>query len=266
MLTCSAMSKPKTANRKPHRRSKRRAAARYPSKGRRIGALLLKTGALLLVFSTMVVLPLRWIDPPVSMMMLWQRAEAVGQDHAGFAVAYRWRDIDQMARYLPPAVLAAEDQKFLDHHGFDFEAIADAVETRLDGGALRGASTISQQVAKNLYLWPSRSLVRKGLEAYFTVLIEALWNKRRILEVYLNIAEFGDGVFGAEAAARRYFGEPATALTAEQSARLAAVLPNPKRMDPRRPGPHARKKAAWIRSQVRRMDTRRVLAELSARD
>jgi monofunctional biosynthetic peptidoglycan transglycosylase len=260
------MSKPKTAKRKPRRRGKRRSAAQRPSKGRWIGTLLLKTAALLLVFSIMAVLPLRWIDPPGSMMMLWQRAEAVGRDRTGFAIVYRWRNIDQMTRNLPPAVLAAEDQKFLDHHGFDLEAIADAVETRLDGGPLRGASTISQQVAKNLYLWPSRSLVRKGLEAYFTVLIEALWNKRRILEVYLNIAEFGDGVFGAEAAARRYFHKPAAALTAEQSARLAAVLPSPRRMDPSHPGPHARKKAAWIRSQVRRMDARRVLAELYARD
>jgi monofunctional biosynthetic peptidoglycan transglycosylase len=230
--------------------------------GRRVLSMLVKSAALAIVLSVMAVLPLRWVDPPGSMMMLWQHAEAVGRGRSDFTIHYRWRDIDRMAVHLPLAVLAAEDQKFLYHRGFDLDAIADAVEDRIAGGRLRGASTITQQVAKNLYLWPGRNWVRKGLEAYFTVLIETFWSKRRILEVYLNIAEFGDGIFGAEAAARRFFDRPAARLTAGQAARLAAVLPSPKRLNPRRPSNHVRKKAAWIRRQVRLMGGRRVLTAL----
>ena len=132
-------------------------------------------------------------------------------------------------------MVAAEDQKFPIHAGFDFDAIADAIEDGGDGGPARGASTISQQVAKNLYLWPGRSWLRKAIEAYFTVLIETLWPKRRILEVYLNVAEFGPGVFGAGAAAQRYFGEPPSRLDRDEAARLAAVLPSPRRMHADRP-------------------------------
>ncbi len=137
------------------------------------------------------------------------------------------------------------------HRGFDLESIVDALETHETGGRLRGASTISQQTAKNLFLWQGRSFLRKGLEAWFTLLIEAVWTKRRILEVYLNVAEFGHGVYGAEAAARRYFGKPARRLSWRESALLASVLPSPRRMNPADPSDYMEERVAWIMDQMR---------------
>ncbi len=151
---------------------------------------------------------------------------------------------------MPLAVIASEDQRFADHHGFDLDSIQDAVEDHERGRRLRGASTISQQVAKNVFLWPGRSFVRKGLEAYFTVLIEALWPKRRILEVYLNVAEFGDGLFGVEAASQRYFKKPASRLSLEEAAVLAAVLPNPHRLRAGRPSAYVEERRDWILRQM----------------
>ena len=144
-----------------------------------------------------------------------------------------WVGMDAISPDLARAVMAAEDANFCDHHGFDLEAIREAIERNADGRRTRGASTISQQVAKNLFLWHGRSWLRKGLEAGFTVLIEAIWTKRRTLEIYLNTAEFGPGIFGAEAAARHYYRRSAAELTPAQAARLAAVLPDPKDRDPR---------------------------------
>jgi monofunctional biosynthetic peptidoglycan transglycosylase len=151
------------------------------------------------------------------------------------------------------AVVAAEDQKFPEHFGFDFEAIADAIEEGEKGRRLRGASTISQQVAKNLFLWESRSYLRKGLEAYFTVLIEALWSKTRILEMYLNIAQFGDGIYGVNAAAQTYFNKPPSALTIRESALLAAVLPNPVRFKVPAPSSYVQGRARKIERQMRNL-------------
>jgi len=158
----------------------------------------------------------------------------------------RWTPWEQVSKNLPIALVAAEDQKFPFHHGFDIDAIQDALNDAEEGERLRGASTISQQVAKNLFLWNGRSFVRKGLEAYFTVLIETLWPKRRILEVYLNIAEFGDGVYGAAAASERYFRKSPAQLDARDSALLAAVLPNPRRYRVDRPSSYVQQRAAWI--------------------
>ena len=151
------------------------------------------------------------------------------------------------------AVIAAEDQKFPDHHGFDVESISTQLEKKAAGKRARGASTISQQVAKNLFLWSGRSYVRKGFEAYFTVLIECFWPKRRILEVYLNIAEFGDGIYGVSAAADTFFGKRAAKLTQGDAARLAAVLPNPKRLHVENPTPHQVTKRRWIEQQMRQL-------------
>jgi monofunctional biosynthetic peptidoglycan transglycosylase len=152
-------------------------------------------------------------------------------------VERRWVDWEDISRHVAVAVVVAEDQRFLAHPGFDLHAIGEAVREGLDEGRVRGASTLSQQLAKNLFLWPGRSVVRKGLEAWFTAWIELLWPKRRILEMYLNVAQFGPCVFGVEAASRRYFDRPAAQLTREQAARLAAVLPNPARLRVREPGP-----------------------------
>ena len=213
------------------------------------------------LLTALQVLALRFIDPPTSAFMLdrqWQAFRAVEPD---FELRYRWVDWDALSPALPIALVAAEDQRFPTHSGFDFAAIDQALESNARGRPLRGASTISQQVAKNLFLWDGRSWLRKGVEAWYTVLIEALWPKRRILEVYANVAEFGDGIFGAEAAAQGFFGKPAQGLTPAESARLAAVLPSPKRYSARSPGPYVQRRAAWIARQARNLGGPAYLAD-----
>jgi monofunctional biosynthetic peptidoglycan transglycosylase len=162
---------------------------------------------------------------------------------------YRWTPLERISPCLAAAVIAAEDQKFPRHFGFDLDSIRDAVAER--ERRVRGASTISQQTVKNLYLWPGRSFVRKGIEAWFTVYLELLWPKARILEVYLNIAEFGPGIYGARAASLHFFGKEPAALTEEEAARLAAVLPSPKRLSPVPSSPRVLDRARWIRGQMR---------------
>jgi monofunctional biosynthetic peptidoglycan transglycosylase len=219
----------------------RRRGSRARSRRRRL-ARAAAVAALLAAFGpVLALLPLRWIPPPTSAFML---------QHDG-PVRYRWVPWREISPHVPVAVVAAEDQKFPQHHGFDFASIASAVsEEERRAGRLRGASTISQQVAKNLFLWPGRSWLRKGLEAWLTLWVEWLWPKRRILEVYLNIAEFGPGVFGVGAASAAYFGEPPARLGPAEAARLATVLPDPRRMRVNDPGPYATLRAAQIREQV----------------
>ncbi len=188
----------------------------------------------------------RFVDPPVTLLMMQRWVEASGESR----LRYQWVDYDEVSPRFLLAVVASEDQKFPTHHGFDFESIADAVESAGRGRRLRGASTISQQVAKNVFLWPGRSWLRKGLEAYYTVLIELIWGKRRILEVYVNVAELGPLTFGVEAASRRAFGVDAAHLSAEQSALLAAMLPNPLARSVHAPGPYVRERQQWIIQQM----------------
>ena len=164
-----------------------------------------------------------------------------------------WEPIDQISPHLYLAVIAAEDQKFLDHGGFDWEAIRSAMDENKSGKRLRGGSTISNQTAKNVFLWPGRNFIRKGLEAYFTVLIEFFWSKERILEVYLNVIEMGDGIYGAEAAAQTYFKKPAAELTRQEAALIAAVLPNPLRWRPDQPTTYIRKRQSWILRNMRNL-------------
>jgi monofunctional biosynthetic peptidoglycan transglycosylase len=202
----------------------------------------------------------RVIDPPASSFML---RDGVSRLFAGkHWIAHDWVDYDEIAPAMRLAVVAAEDQRFPVHDGFDFEAIEKAVKHNRKSERKRGASTISQQVAKNLFLWPERSWLRKGLEVYFTVAIEALWPKRRILEVYLNVAELGDGVYGVGAASRKFFGRDAKKLSAPQAATLAAVLPSPKKMHAGAPGPYVRERARWIEQQMRQLGQAH-LAELN---
>lgn len=199
--------------------------------------------------SVVAVVMLRWVPPPTSTIMLQNMVENLRSGARPVAVRYRWINWDEMPAALALAVIAAEDQKFPVHHGFDFDAIQAAVASN-GNGRLRGASTITQQVAKNLFLWPQRSYLRKGLEAYFTLLLEALWPKRRILEVYLNIAEFGDNVYGVAAAARFVLHKYPAQITLDEAALLAAVLPNPKQRDAAHPSPYVRARAQWIRRQM----------------
>ncbi len=229
---------------------------------RRWGRWLLAAPLLLAAASVLQVLALRFVDPPCSAFMLGRQFEAWTAGDWRFRVAYEWRDLDRIAASLPLSVVAAEDQNIARHTGFDLDAIRKAREHNARGGRTRGASTISQQVAKNLFLWQGRSWVRKGIEAWYTLLIELLWPKSRVLEVYVNVAEFGDGVYGAQAAARRFWGRDASALTPAQSARLAAVLPAPRRYDARNPGPYVQRRAAWIQRQVRQLGGEAYLREL----
>jgi monofunctional biosynthetic peptidoglycan transglycosylase len=202
------------------------------------------------LISVLQVLSLRWIPPVTSAFMIGRQVDALIAGDWNFRLHYSWRDRSRISRNLPIALVAAEDQKFPDHHGFDFKAIDKAMSHNRRGKRVRGASTISQQVAKNLFLWGGRSYLRKGLEAWYTVLIEFIWPKQRILEVYANIAEFGDGVYGAEAAAQTFFNKPSARLTPGESARMAAVLPNPKKYSVKNPGPFVQRRANWIERQV----------------
>lgn len=197
-----------------------------------------------------LVLPLRWLPPLTSSFMLqnW-----FGQRSISAKVRYDWVSRDQISRSAALAVLAAEDQKFFSHAGFDVESIRKVWRHNGKGRQVRGASTISQQVAKNLWLWPTRSWFRKGLEAWFTLWVELLWPKERILEVYLNIAQFGPDVFGVEAAGRQYFRKPAASLNEPEAALLAAVLPNPKLFKVRNPTRYTTRRQAWIQRQARRL-------------
>lgn len=200
------------------------------------------------VLPAFAVLPLRWIDPPTSAFML---VHFYGREEP---VHYQWIDFEQIAPCAGLAVVAAEDQKFLNHWGFDRESIVDAWQERRQGTRIRGASTITQQVAKNLFLWSGRSFLRKGLEAWFTVWVELLWPKRRILEVYLNVAQFGPDIYGIQSASRIYFDKPPKKLNADECALLATVLPSPHRMRLSRPSPYMRERSEWIRGEMERLE------------
>lgn len=181
----------------------------------------------------------RFVPPPVTPLMLIRAAQGEATDH-------RWVPLSRISPSLARAVIASEDERFCSHHGFDWDALAESWHAYRAGRRLRGASTISQQTAKNLFLWPGRSLVRKVIEAYLTAQLELLWSKSRILETYLNIVEWGHGVYGAEAAARAHFNKSAAALTPREAALLAAVLPNPRRWSADRPTPYVEERAARI--------------------
>ena len=200
--------------------------------------------------SIFLVIALRFVPPPTTAFMAARWIEAKRRAEPGFRIDYRWQPLARISPQLSLAVIAAEDQTFPQHQGFDFASIESVLRARAVGGRGRGASTITQQVAKNLFLWSGRSWLRKGLEAWFTVLIETLWPKSRILEVYVNIAEFGNGIYGAEAAAQRFLGRPASALTVADAARMAAVLPNPRIFRVESPSRYMRDRARWIERQM----------------
>jgi monofunctional biosynthetic peptidoglycan transglycosylase len=222
-------------------------------RGRRLSRLLRGIGLALLAWAAVtvaVVVALRWVDPPITAFMLQSRVSALFSDRPGYDFDYQWRDWNRISRNAALAVVAAEDQQFPEHHGFDFKQIDKALADRERGRRVRGASTISQQVAKNLFLWPGQSWFRKGLEAGITVLIEAAWSKQRILEVYLNVAEFGRGTFGVQAASRRFLHKDAARLTVSDAALLAAVLPAPGHFRADAPSRYVTRRQAWIERQM----------------
>ena len=212
----------------------------------RLARILAIVAVLLLAFSLLLVVPLRWVDPPTTSFML--------QDESGrVPVAYEWTDWPSLGDAAAIAVVAAEDQKFAQHFGFDLKSIQTSVLEYREGSSLRGASTITQQVAKNLYLWPGRSFVRKGVEAWLALLIELTWSKQRIMEVYLNVVELGPGLYGFPAASRHYFNEGPARLTDAEAALLAAVLPNPQRLHADRPSAYVRERQRWIYGNMQRL-------------
>lgn len=218
--------------------------------------------ALLLTLTVLPVLALRWVDPPCSAFMLQYSIRNRLSNGPNHPLEHQWVPWQNIATEVKLAVVASEDQRFLTHRGFDFDSIHRALRDRRGGKSLRGASTITQQTAKNLFLWPSRSLSRKALEAYLTVLIEIFWSKRRILEVYLNIAEFGRGVYGIESASRAFFHKGASDLTLREAALIAAVLPSPVRYSARKPSAYVLGRVDWIVMQMRRLGDARYLREL----
>ena len=219
---------------------------------RRIRSVLLKGVLVLGAASLLPVLILRFVAPPASALMIERRVGSwFGKGE--YSPAYRWVSLDKIAPVMGTAVIAAEDQNFPHHYGFDLPAIQRAMGHNGRSTRTRGASTLTQQTAKNLFLWSGRSWIRKGVEAYFTVLLETCWNKRRILETYLNIVEFGDGIYGVEAAAQRYFRKPASRLNREEAALLAAVLPNPHRFKVNAPSAYVQRRQQWILQQMQQL-------------
>jgi monofunctional biosynthetic peptidoglycan transglycosylase len=225
-------------------------------RGKLARRLLQTLGAALLAWVLVTAIPvltLRWLHPLTSAFMLEAQMQAALAGQHRYQTDYRWVSLERISPHAAIAVIASEDQQFPFHAGFDFDSIREAVRASERGKRLRGASTISQQVAKNLFLWPGHSFVRKAFEAYFTVLIEALWPKERILEMYLNVAQFGDGIYGVQAASERFWRKPALSLTSEDAALLAAVLPNPLRLHADRPSAYVLERRDWILEQMREL-------------
>ena len=201
----------------------------------------------------LTVVAYRWLPVYVTPLMVIRCVEQIGRGEQ-IRLRHHWVPLNEMSKYMPVAVMASEDQRFMEHHGFDFEAIDKAIQESKVGKRQRGGSTISQQTAKNVFLWPSHSWVRKGLEAYFTALIELIWSKQRIMEVYLNSIEMGDGIYGAEAVAQWHFHCTAAELTRNNCALIAATLPNPLKFSSKEPSPYMLKRQTWIMRQMKHID------------
>jgi len=236
-----------------------------PSKKRRLWKRLLIGAALaalgFLSASIGLVLLLRFVPPPISSIRIQRRVASWFQP-GPYSSKHAWKSLEDISPSMGLAVIAAEDQNFPEHSGFDWQAIEKALAHNEKSRRKRGASTVSQQTAKNLFCWESRSYLRKGMEAWFTLLIETGWSKRRILEVYLNIVEFGDGIYGVEAASQAYFRKPAKRMTPSECALLAAVLPNPHRFKAAAPSPYIQGRQAWILRQMQQLGGEAVVKEL----
>jgi monofunctional biosynthetic peptidoglycan transglycosylase len=218
-----------------------------------IWRFLLWVGFLFCILTTLQVFLLRFLDPPATVSVVWSFLQHKIAAKQYERPLYQWRELEEISPYLRKAVLAAEDQRFLSHHGFDFTELNQALRDLLADERTRGASTISMQVARTIFLWPGRSWFRKIAEAYYTVLIELLWSKQRILEMYLNTVDWGKGIMGAEAASRTYFHTNSGNITASQAALLAAILPNPTRWTPIKPSKYIRERQIEIMTQMVRM-------------
>lgn len=211
--------------------------------------ILLRIVIFFLVVTVGFVFMFRWVPVPLTPLMVIRCLEQRSENRE-MVLKHDWVELDKISPRLQLAVVCSEDQNYLKHFGFDFGAIEKAVKDNGEGKTLRGASTISQQTAKNVFLWPGRSYLRKAFEVYFTLLIELIWSKERIMEVYLNSIEMGDGVYGAEAAARYWFHKSASQLNKDESAAIAAILPNPRKYVANPPGPYITKRKEWVKRQM----------------
>lgn len=202
----------------------------------------------LFFFQFIYIIILRWVDPPITLTQL-------GSVFSGYGLKRDYVNYEDISPNAKLAVISSEDQIFTDHNGFDFKSIKKAMAyNEKKPGRLRGGSTISQQVAKNVFLWQGRSWVRKGLEVYFTFMIELVWSKKRILEMYLNVAEMGKGIFGIEAASQAYFKKPAKKITRQEAAMVAACLPNPKKYSVKPPSRYVSVRSGWVMRQMNHLD------------
>ncbi|MFD2201619.1 monofunctional biosynthetic peptidoglycan transglycosylase [Shivajiella indica] len=221
---------------------------------RKIFRIILKIILWFFILSIGFTVLYRFVPVPITPLMVIRLFEQAKDEKKEMRLYKDWVSIKKISKNAPQAVVAAEDQKFLDHNGFDWEAMEKAWENNKKGKRVKGASTISQQTAKNVFLWPARTMLRKGLEAYFTFLIELFWSKERIMEVYLNVIEMGEGIYGIEAASQTYFKKPAEKLSRNEAALIAAVLPNPRRWSPARPTPYIQGRQVWILRQMNNLD------------
>lgn len=221
--------------------------------GRWIGKLFFRLFLLFIVLSILEVLFFRFVNPPTTAFWAWQWMKAAVLSRPFTPVRHEWRDLERISPHLRKAVLAGEDQRFLDHHGFDFVELEYALRDAVKDGKVRGASTITMQTARVVFLWPDRTVFRKAFEAYYTVLLELFWSKERILETYLNMVDWGPGVMGAEAACRKYFDVGADRVTPLQAAGLAAILPSPHRWSPVRPGKYVSARRKRINEDMKTM-------------
>ncbi len=214
--------------------------------------ILIKTVVIIFILTCVVIILFRFLPIPTSSFMLQNRAANLFSDSSA-KLNYEWVSYNKISNSIKLAVISSEDQKFFSHFGFDIESIEKAWDKNKKGKRIRGASTITQQTAKNLFLWSDKSFIRKGIEAYFTFLLEVFWSKERILEVYLNIAQFGKNDFGVEAASKKFFHKSANRLTYQNAAMLAAVLPNPKRYIVNAPTTYQNRRIFWIQKQMRQL-------------
>jgi monofunctional biosynthetic peptidoglycan transglycosylase len=217
---------------------------------RRIGRVVWKIVLWFFGLSIGMVVLYRFVPVPITPLMIIRVVEQSFDSEKKVRLSKDWVPISKISKNTAQAVIASEDQKFLEHNGFDVESMKKAWENNKNGKRIKGASTITQQTVKNVFLWPSRSYLRKGLEAYFTVLVELLWSKERIIEVYLNVIEMGEGIYGIEAASQAYYKQPAVKLTRGQSAMIAAILPNPRRWTPNKPTAYLKGRQTWILRQM----------------
>ncbi|MGO1189209.1 monofunctional biosynthetic peptidoglycan transglycosylase [Vibrio casei] len=219
--------------------------------GKRFKKWLIRSILFFFVFSILITLPLKFVNPVI---WSWQlQRDFFPPSQYQQRPPSDWVTLDQISPYMQLAVIASEDQRFPDHHGVDFHSTQKAISDMISGERFRGASTLTQQTVKNIFLWSGKDLVRKAVEAYLSILVEFEWGKQRILEIYLNIVEFGPGIFGVEAASQHYFGIQSNQLSSSQSARLAAVLPNPYKFNVNKPTPYVWQRVDWIETQMNQL-------------